>query len=71
MNQKPWKDWSDEQLAEAAQNGLSGQGAVVESVRRHRETVVELQQSATRLSWVMLALTIVGIFVALAGIFPS
>ncbi len=71
MNQKIWKDLSDEQLAELAHNGMSGQGAIVESIRRHREMVVTLQRSATSLSRVMLLLAVVGIFVAIAGILPN
>ena len=71
MNQKLWKDFSDEELAVAAHNGMSGQGAIVESVRRHRETVVKLQESATWLSWMMFVLSLVGIGVAIAGIFTN
>jgi len=66
---RPWKDWSDEELAVEAQTGLRGQGAVVESLRRHREALIEESRSATRLSWVMLALTIVAIGVAVAQLF--
>lgn len=33
---KPWSEWSDDELAAEAQSGLRGQGAIVESLRRHR-----------------------------------
>lgn len=68
-SEQPWRDWSDDELADAADNGMRGQGAVVESLRRHREALIGQQASATRLSWIMLALTIVGILVAGAAVF--
>jgi len=46
---KPWTDWTDAELADEAQTGLRGQGAVVETLRRHREALVKQQESTNRL----------------------
>jgi hypothetical protein len=36
QQQKPWWDWTDEELATEAQASMRGQGALVESMRRLR-----------------------------------
>ena len=58
---KSWKDYLDDELADMAQNGVQGQWAIVESLRRHRLVVVKLERTATVLSGVMVVVTIVGI----------
>jgi hypothetical protein len=58
------REQSDDQLTSDADRGLQGQGAVVESLRRHREVMERLDRSATRLSRVGVALTIAGLLVA-------
>lgn len=50
---KPWKDRTDEELADEAQVGFRGQGAIVEIARRLREELVR-QQRAT--NWLTIAL---------------
>ena len=57
-----WSDedkWTDEKLADEAQVGRRGQGAIVEMLRRLREALLEQQRSANRLTWVILFLTVV------------
>jgi hypothetical protein len=59
MPAKPWKDWTDDELADAAQQGMTGQGAQVEAMRRLKESIVTFSGSSDRYSWRMLWLTIV------------
>lgn len=59
MPAKPWKDWTDDELADAAQQGMSGQGAQVEAMRRLRTTIEAFSDSSDRYSRRMLWLTIV------------
>jgi hypothetical protein len=49
-----WKNLKDSELADEAQLGLRGQGAVVEMMRR-------LKDSTNFLSYVGIALTVVGL----------
>ncbi len=65
-----WSDedkWTDEKLAIEAQEGLRGQGAVVEMMRRLRDAIVKQQRSTNWLTWVIIGLTIVLVIV---GVFP-
>jgi hypothetical protein len=59
MPAKPWKDWTDDELANAAQQGLTGQGAPVEAMRRLRTTIETFSKSSDRYSRRMFWLTIV------------
>jgi hypothetical protein len=59
MPAKPWKDWTDDELADAAQQGMTGQGAQVEAMCRLKESIVTFSGSSDRYSWRMLWLTIV------------
>jgi hypothetical protein len=59
MPAKPWKDWTDDELADAAQQGITGQGAQVEAMRRLKESIVTFSGSSDRYSRRMLWLTIV------------
>jgi hypothetical protein len=59
MPAKPWKDWTDDELADAAQQGMYGQGAQVEAMRRLRTTIEVFSDSSDRYSRRMLWLTIV------------
>ena len=52
MTDKEWKNRTEKELADAAQSGLQGQGALVEMMRR-------LKKSTTRLTWVLIVLTII------------
>ena len=52
-----FKKMSDDELSQAADNGLRGSGAVVEMQRR-------LRDSNTRLTWVNLALTVAAVILA-------
>jgi hypothetical protein len=56
---KPWKDWTDDELAEEAQTGTRGQGAIVEASRRLRESFSAFSVSSDKYSRWMLCLTIV------------
>ena len=49
---EPWKSRTDDELADNAQSGLQGQGAVVEAMRRLRES----NEKLTRL---LIGLTVV------------
>ncbi len=59
MSNKPWTTWTDAELADEAQTGVRGQGAVVEALRRHREALVEQQRSTNRLTWALIAFAVV------------
>ena len=39
QQQKPWWDWTDEELATEAQASMRGQGALVESMGRLRASI--------------------------------
>ena len=54
-----WEEWSDKDLADEAQSGVRGQGAVVEAMRRLREAIVKQQQSTNRLTIWLIVLTVV------------
>jgi hypothetical protein len=56
---KSWTEWTDDELASEAQAGLRGQGAVVETSRRLIIAIRKLDDSATRLSRWLVALTVV------------
>jgi hypothetical protein len=58
MPAKPWKDWTDDELADAAQQGMYGQGAQVEAMRRLRTTIEVFSDSSDRYSRRMLWLTL-------------
>lgn len=47
-----WRRKTDEQLADEAQTGLRGQGALVEAMRR-------LRVSTSQLAWVLIAFALV------------
>ena len=53
-----WHKWTDEELAREAQEGLRGQGAVVEMMRRLRDAIVKQQRSTNWLTWVIIGLTV-------------
>jgi predicted transcriptional regulator len=61
MTQKSWKDWTDAELTDEAQQGLRGQGAAVEMARR-------LKDSNNRLTWVNVALTAAARIVAIVQV---
>ena len=54
-----WEELSDNELADAANRGLGGQGAVVESNRRLRVELVKQQESTNRLTWALVWFTLV------------
>ena len=59
VEKKVWEEWSDKDLADEAQSGVRGQGAVVEAMRRLREAIVKQQQSTNRLTIWLIVLTVV------------
>ena len=63
--EKPWTEYSDTELSDEAQQGLRGQGALVEALRRHREELVNQQKSGNALSRRMFFLAFVGIALTL------
>jgi hypothetical protein len=62
MPNKPWKEWSDTELADEAQQGVRGQGAVIEMMRRLRDSNKGLTYANVALALVALALTAVQLF---------
>ena len=54
-----WPDQTDKQLADEAQTGLRGQGAVVEANCRLRNSIEAMRRSTDRYSGVMVFLTVV------------
>lgn len=59
-----WAEKTDNDLADEANRGVSGQGAIVEALRRHRGKVEALDRAATRLAYIGLALAAIEIVVA-------
>ena len=61
-----WRNQSDDDLANEADQGLRGQGAVVESLRRHREATGRLDD---RMWWVgLIGVILAAVGVILAGV---
>jgi hypothetical protein len=63
---KKWTESTDEELASEAHTGLTGQGAVVEAMRRLRVSTEDLKVSTEKysrrlivLTWVLIVLTLV------------
>jgi hypothetical protein len=56
---KPWKDWTDDELADDADTGTRGQGAVVESTRRFRASSDSYSRRMLCLTIVLAVLTLV------------
>ncbi len=61
-----WRQMTDDQLAQRADDGLRGQGPVIESMRRLRETLHEeevaikhLTKWLVGLTWVLVVLTVI------------
>jgi len=50
---RKWTDWTEEELADEAQIGRRGQGAVVEAMRRLRISLIAQQRTTNRLTWVL------------------
>lgn len=63
---KPWSEWTDEELADEAQTGQRGQGAVVEASRRLRAAIQRLDRLTTTLAKWLLAFTLVLVALAIA-----
>ena len=61
-----WEQKTDEQLAQEADDGLKGQGAVVTTMCRLRDALVKQQKSTNCLTWVILGCTVV--LVILTGV---
>lgn len=59
-----WTEMTDDELANEAQTGMRGQGAIVEALRRHRAKVEDLDRSSSRLAGVGLALTAIATVLA-------
>lgn len=64
----PFRQMTDYDLANEAQSGLRGQGAVVESMRRLREAIAQSEGSTTRLNTSILRYTIALFLVAIIQI---
>jgi hypothetical protein len=62
----PWSEATDEELANAANSGLAGQGAVVEITRRLMVAIQNLDRATTKLSKWLIAFTIA--LVVLTGV---
>jgi len=56
--QRPWSEWDDEDLPEEADEGLRGQGASVEMMRRLKDAVNRLNCTTTVLMVVGIVLTL-------------
>ena len=52
MAEKLWAEWTDEELATGAQKGQAGQGCIVESTRRLRESTERYSRMLIVLTWV-------------------
>ena len=68
MTDEQWQDRTDDNLVEEAQTGLRGQGAVVEMMRRLKNSLVGQQKSTNRLTWGIALLTVALLILALIEI---
>lgn len=62
MNEKRWRDWTDEELANEAQTEFRGQAAIVEMMRCVRDFLAK-QQRAT--NWLTVALVVFAVVQAI------
>ena len=62
---KPWSEWTNTELADEAQTGLRGQGAVVEMMSRLKKATDNLNRSTTILFVINIGLTIVIVILAI------
>jgi hypothetical protein len=56
---KQWTEATDEELVKSAQDGMQGQGAVVEAMRRLRVSTESLKVSTEKYSSWLVALTVI------------
>jgi len=56
---KEWTEATDEELVKHAQDGMQGQGAVVEAMRRLRVSTESLKVSTEKYSRWLVALTVI------------
>ena len=59
MTDKPWEEWTNTELADEAQIGTRGQGAIAEMIRRLMAVTKQLERSTARLGYIMIVLTAV------------
>lgn len=68
---KPWAELSDHELAEIAQQGMKGQGAPVEAMRRLRLAIDKASSSsdryATRMWWLTVVIGLLTLVQAIAA----
>ena len=60
--EQQWQNWDEEALANEAQLGLRGQGAVVEMMRRLKDTTAKLERATTKQQTIMIWLTVAILF---------
>ena len=65
MGEEPRSQWSDAKLVEDANRGLSGQGAVVEMMRRLKDSNSCLIKVNLALTGIAAVATVAGVLVAL------
>lgn len=66
-----FRNHTDAQLAEHADDGLRGLGAVVEALRRHREATYSLDRKMWWLGIIGAALTFVGVVLAFVQVWVA
>jgi hypothetical protein len=70
MGDKPWRNWTDDELAAAADTGLRGQGAAVEALRRLRDRLDLFSASSDKYSrrmfWLNIILAVLTLVQAIA-----
>ena len=66
--EKEQKDWTDDDLVNAAQQGMTGQGSVVEMMRRLKDVTIKLENTTTKQQRTMIWLTI---FIAVLTLFTA
>lgn len=64
-----WTNKSDEDLAEEANHGLRGQGAIVEMTRRLRDSNLAAEKATTRLTAVIVGAkkVLIGVIIMVVG----
>ena len=64
-----WTNKSDDDLAEEANLGLRGQGAIVEMIRRLRDSILAAEKATTRLTAVVASAkkVLIGVIIMVVG----
>lgn len=66
-----WQNLPDDELADVANRGLSGQGAIVESMRRLKVALHKEERAIKRLTFVLVVLTVILVVLTVFLVVPE